>query len=36
MTFKRVSPGEALALVRQRGYAYLDVRSVPDELRARS
>ena len=30
MTFKRVSPGEALALVRERGYAYLDVRSVPE------
>ena len=30
MTFKRVSPGEALALVQERGYAYLDVRSVPE------
>lgn len=30
MTFKRVSPGEALALVRERGYAYLDVRSIPE------
>jgi rhodanese-related sulfurtransferase len=28
MTFKRVSPAEALALVREHGYAYLDVRSV--------
>lgn len=30
MTFKRVSPDEALALVRERGYVYLDVRSVPE------
>jgi rhodanese-related sulfurtransferase len=30
MTVRRVSPGEAHALVRDEGYAYLDVRAVPE------
>jgi rhodanese-related sulfurtransferase len=30
MTTKRVSPEQALALMREQGYAYLDVRSVPE------
>lgn len=30
MPVKRVSPDEALALMRDEGYAYLDVRSVPE------
>lgn len=30
MAVKRVSPDEALALMRDQGYAYLDVRSVPE------
>jgi len=30
MAVKRVSPEEALALVRDQGYAYLDVRSAPE------
>lgn len=30
MTVKRVSPGEADQLVREEGYAYLDVRSIPE------
>jgi rhodanese-related sulfurtransferase len=30
MAVKRVSPEEALDLMRDRGYAYLDVRSVPE------
>jgi rhodanese-related sulfurtransferase len=30
MAVKRVSPEDALALMRDQGYAYLDVRSVPE------
>ncbi len=30
MPTRRVSPEEALALMREQGYAYLDVRSVPE------
>src|SRR5512139_1038422 len=30
MTVRRVSPGEALEMVRNDGYVYLDVRSVPE------
>ena len=30
MTAKRVSPEEALELIRDQGYVYLDVRSVPE------
>lgn len=30
MTVKRVSPQEADALIRDEGYAYLDVRSIPE------